>query len=371
MSVMKHPLSALLLWSCLLGLSACDGTPDIPEGYTLLTPSESEVHAVPWNEDLTQPLRFAFEARAGRHYDFIVEAGTEGHVLELRDTAGTMLDYEIDESSSPSDVFSVYHWSGLTEDAVYTVDVSAFYSEARGPFSFRFVDKGADDHADLYATAAPWVPSEKPLTGRSEHYKERDLHSFQTVAGNVYALACTFPTTWWQLSITNRRGQLQVFAEGGPLSEEVTQGSTAFKSPGGVFYTDVQDLGDSHAPYSCVLRDRGAEDHGDTVETATALPAGTTSVQAKIEVVLDKDVFALGVVPGHHYRVSCTIDGKKMCEVASAAPGGEFSTSTSDRTWTTFTASEATHHVRVAINTSLPALWEEGHYTLQFEALDP
>ncbi|RKH10565.1 hypothetical protein D7V97_13500 [Corallococcus sp. CA053C] len=342
--------------------------PVIPEGYTLLTPSETEVHAVPWNEDTAQPLRFAFVARAGRHYDFIVEAGSEGYVLELRDAAGMRLDYEIDRDYAPREVFSVRHWSGFTENAVYTVDVHAYYFDARGPFSFRLVDTGPDDHADLYGTAAPWVPSEQPLTGLSEHYKERDLHSFQTVAGNVYALACTFPTTSWQLAIFNRQEQHYGFAEG-PLFEDLTQGSTAFKSPGGVFYTDVQDLGTSTTPYSCVLRDMGAEDHGDTVETATALPAGTASVQAKIEVLPDKDVFALGVLPRHHYRVSCTIDGKKMCEVASAAPGGAFSHSTSDRTWTTFKASEATHHVRVAINPILPTLWEEGHYTLQFEDL--
>lgn len=387
---MRHLLSVFLLCACLFGLGACDSTPNptpeagpvvepdagpdavpvIPAAYTLLTPSYSVAHSVPWNKDLEAPLRFAFVPRAGRHYDLIVEPGTEGHILEMRDAAGVTLDYKVTWDYGPSRLFSHFHWSGLTGNAVYTVDVRPSYSEARFPFTFRFVEKGLDDHADLYVTATQWVPSEQPLTGITEHFGERDLHWFQTVAGNVYALACTFPTSNWELSFRNQRGQNYGFAESTFSIEDTTQGGLAFKSPGGVFYAEVQELEAANAPYSCVLRDMGPEDHGDTVETATALPAGTASVQAKMEVLSDSDVFSLAVLPRHHYRVSCTIDGRKMCDVTSAAPGGEFSSPpSSDRTRTTFKASEATQFVRAQTSDGIPALWVEGHYTLQFEDL--
>lgn len=382
---MRHFLSAFLLSACLFGLGACDSTsnptpdagpdagpdavPVIPAAYTLLTPSDTEVHAVAWNKDTVTPLRFAFVARAGRHYDFVVEAGTDGHVMDLMDASGVTLDYEVHGNPGPSSYPFIRHWSGFAENTVYAVDITQLYPDTGGPFTFRFVDMGPDDHADLHATATQWVPSEQPMTGLTEHFDEQDLHWFQTVAGNIYALACTFPKSFWALSILDRGGHTYGVTESS-LFEGVTQAGTAFKSPGGIFYTRVQGPVEGNTtPYSCVLRDMGAEDHGDTVDAATALRAGTASVQAKIEFLQDQDIFALGVLPRHHYRVSCTIDGKKMCEVAAAAPGGQFSFSSSDRTPTTFKASEATHHVRVAINPVLPALWEEGHYTLQFEDL--
>ncbi|NRD44429.1 hypothetical protein [Corallococcus exiguus] len=388
--MLKRPLSAFMLGACLFALGACDSKDDpapdagttvdagtdagstvvIPEGHTLLTPSATEVHSLAW-EGVETPLRFAFVAQAGHHYDLIVEAGSDGYILELRDGAGTSLDYGI-PNQRVSETPHAWHWSRFAEGSVQTVEVTWFsaYSEAPvAPFSFRFVDMGPDDHGDLLATATPWTPSEQVLVGRGEHWGERDLLSFQSVAGNVYALDCTFPTPYWDLSIINSRGQRFGITDNSNFTE--TQAATAFRSPGGMFYASIKDQQDSPTPqpYTCVLKDKGAEDHGDTVETATVLPAGTASVQAKIEMLGDKDIFSLGVVAGHSYRASCTIDGGKGCEVRHAVPGGEFTEDPGDRTKTTFKASQATHFVLVQTNPIVPARWVEGHYTLQFQDL--
>ncbi|MBN8233434.1 hypothetical protein JYK02_38540 [Corallococcus macrosporus] len=397
MPVLKRPLSAFMLGACLFALSACDSdsnpTPDagsgvdagsdagtdagteqpppvIPEGHTLLTPSATELHTVSW-EDAGAPLRFAFVAQAGHHYDLIVEAGSDGYSLEMRDGAGKSLDYGIPSRRVSSTPYA-WHWSGFTAGAVHTVEVTWFseYSEAPvAPFSFRFVDMGPDDHGDLYATATPWTPSEQVLTGSGEHWGERDLLSFQSVADNVYALECTFPTPYWDLSILNFRGQRYGVTDNTTFEE--TQAATAFKSPGGVFYASIKDQKDntSTQPYTCVLKDMGKEDHGDSVQTATVLAAGTASVQAKFETFTDTDVFSLGVVSGHHYRVSCTIDGNKQCGVRTAAPGGEFVSPQGDRTRATFKASQSTHFVSVNTSPVVPTRWVEGRYTLQFEDL--
>ncbi|WP_375754273.1 hypothetical protein [Corallococcus exercitus] len=396
MSMLKRPLSAFMLGACLFALGACDSKDDpapdagpgvdagsdagtdpdagsdagsavVPEGYTLLTPSETEVHSVP-RGGMDDPLRFAFIAQAGHHYDFIVEAGVGDHVLGMRDGAGKTLAYGANQSTR----FAPYawHWSGLTEGAVYTVEAWQYDETSPEPFVFRFVDKGLDDHGDLFATATPYTPSEQPLVGAGEHWGERDLLSFQTVAGNVYALDCTFPTPYWDLSILNPVGQRYGVTDNSTFEE--TQAATAFKSPGGLFYAAIQDQQDKATPqpYTCVLRDRGAEDHGDTVQVATALAAGTASVQGKIEVLGDRDFFSLGVVAGHSYRASCTIDGNKRCEVWNTAPGSASpGPSGSDRTVTVFKASQATHFVSVNGDLSVPARWVEGHYTLQLEDL--
>ncbi|MHA7633691.1 hypothetical protein [Corallococcus sp. M7] len=386
-----------MLGACLFTLGACDSndepTPDagttvdagsdagtdggseqpppvIPEGHTLLTPSATEVHSMTW-AGVETPLRFAFVPQAGRHYDLIVETGSDGYVMEMRDGAGKTLDYGIPNRGVSSTPYA-WHWSGLTAGAVHTVEVSWFseYSEAPvAPFSFRFVDMGPDDHGDLFATATPYAPSAQALVGRGEHWGERDLLSFQSVAGNVYALDCTFPTPYWDLSIINSRGQRYGVTDNSTFTE--TQAATAFKSQGGMFYASIKDQQDSThpQPYTCVLNDKGAEDHGDTMQTATVLAAGTTSVQAKIEMLGDTDVFALGVVAGHSYRASCTIDGGKPCEVRHAVPGGAFTSEPGDRTKTTFTASQATHFVSVSSNPGVPARWVEGNYTLQIEDL--
>ncbi|NOK33669.1 hypothetical protein HMI49_10710 [Corallococcus exercitus] len=400
--MMPKSVSVFMLGACLFTLGACDSKNDtppdagtvvdagadagtgtdsdagsdagstggIPEGHTLLTPSETEVHSVPW-ERVETPHRFAFVAQAGHHYDLIVEAGSDGYVLEMRDGAGKSLDYGI-PNRGVSSIPHVWHWSGLTGGAVHTVEVTWFseYSEAPvAPFSFRFVDMGLDDHGDLYATATPWTPSEQVLVGRFEHWGEQDLFSFQTVVGNVYALGCTFPTQYWELAIVNARGQHYGATDN--FATEETQAATAFKSPGGVFYALIKELQDTppRPPHTCVLRDMGAEDHGDTVETATALPAGTTSVQAKMETYVDKDVFSLGVVAGHYYRATCTTSDARSCAVRDAVPGGEFTSPQGDGTRTTFKASQATHLVSVSANASVPTRWVEGHYTLQFEHL--
>ncbi|NRD53041.1 hypothetical protein [Corallococcus exiguus] len=399
MPVLRRPLPAFMLGACLFALSACDSKDDpspdagatidagtdagtepdagsdagsteqppvIPEGHTLLTPSFTEVHSVPWG-DWGVPLRFAFLTQAGHHYDFIIEAENDGHYLSLAEGTFTTLAYE--GLLPPTSSVITRHWSGLKGNVFHTVEVSRVAEGARRPFTFRFVDMGPDDHGDLPTTATPWTPSEQVLVGKGEHWGERDLLSFKTVAGKVYALDCTFPTPYWDLSIINDSGQRYGVANNDTTLQN--HAATAFKSPGGVFFASIKDQQDNTTtqPYSCVLKDMGAEDHGDTVETATRLGAGTSSVQAKIETVTDTDVFSLSVLAGHHYRGACTIDGDKACEVRNARPGGEFTGPPGDRTRTAFKTSQTSHFVSVNISPAVPAYWVQGHYTLQIEDL--
>ncbi|RKH47761.1 hypothetical protein D7X12_01720 [Corallococcus sicarius] len=369
-----------MLCACLFGLSACDSTskptpdagPVIPAGHPLVTPSD-EFQRVSRSGE-AEPFRFAFIAQAGRHYDLIVEAENARYTVELRDAAGgTLLDTGDRGADGPSSSFFTRHWSGLGANAVYTVRITLHQTSSQDRFTFRFVDKGLDDHADLRATATtPWVPSEQSLTGLSEHPGDRDVFSFQTVNNHVYALACTFVSTSWEMDFSRGDESLltRLVNDG---REPSLQGGLAFKSPGGMFHAYIQYLEDDVAtplPYSCVLRDLGAEDHGDSFNTAATLPLGMPSFQGKMEYLQDTDVFALVVQPQHHYRVTCTIDGQKNCDLRGALRGETFFNPGLDPAHLALKASGPTHYLRVSLGfLNVPLQWQPGNYTLQFEDL--
>ncbi|RKH71133.1 hypothetical protein D7W81_08040 [Corallococcus aberystwythensis] len=376
-----------MLGACLFALSACDSkddpTPDagpgvdagtdagsdagsteqpppvIPEGHTLLTPSP-ERQTLAW-DGAVKPPRLAFVARSGRHYDFAAEARQQGYVLTLRDAAGVTLDQFDPRPGFPF----TWHWSGLTEGAVYTVELSQGPSAAGEAWVFRFLDQGLDDHGDLPLTASPWGALEQPLTGLGEHSGERDVLSFATVADHVYAIDCTFPAQDWQLYFFNLEGANYSVVNSDAFAQ--TQAATAFKSQGGLHLVSIQDLrpAPSSETYSCVLRDKGLEDHGNLFNTGTQLPQGTTSAQGKLDYIEDVDVFDLGVLPGHFYRASCTLEGPTPCNV-HAEHGSD---QTDPHPSVTFKAEQSRHFVWAQGDRVVPARWTALPYTLQFEDL--
>ncbi|MFP2895192.1 hypothetical protein [Corallococcus sp. 4LFB] len=302
----------------------------------------------------------AFVAHAGRHYDFTTEGRRPDFLLFLRDAAGVLLDRLDYTTNTPV----TWHWSGLTEGAVYTVELRQLYSERGDALVFRFVDQGLDDHGDLPLTATPWGPLAQPRTGLGEHSGEQDVFSFETLADHVYASDCTFPTEGWRLTFFNLDGRYYSVVDDVLL--ERTQ-ATAFKSPGGPHLVAIQNRGPapSSEPYSCLLKDQGPEDHGDRVETATELPLGTASVPGELDFVEDVDAFLLGVLPGHFYRASCTLEGSTPCSV-HVENGFE---QPEPQPQVSFKALASTHHVWTNGPRAAPARWVDLPYTLQFEDL--
>ncbi|NPC69478.1 hypothetical protein HPP05_06930 [Corallococcus exiguus] len=345
------------------------GDAGVPDGATLLIPSD-EVHTITWPPGGGVPLHFAFVARGCRHYDLTVEPGSLGYSVVLRDAAGTRLDSSDQYSDSTSYPPSPRHWSGLERGAVHTFYLLPLNSQPRVPFQFRLVDRGPDDHGDLLLRATPWTPSEKPFTGYGEHWRERDLLSFETTVDHVYALGCAFPNPSWELRFLN--GQEKSLGIAYDPNDRETEGEARIKSLGGTSYASIQANAflDPSLPYTCVLNDLGQEDHGDTPEAATPVPAGTASVQGKIEVQGDRDVFALSVQPGHHYQVSFALTGQRQGRIQDAAPGGPFGThpdSAGIPTSTSFKASQETHSVAMTGTPALEAKYVTGDYTLQVE----
>ncbi|RKG83765.1 hypothetical protein D7V88_23435 [Corallococcus terminator] len=365
-----------MLGACLFALGACDSKDDpapdagtdagirsdpdagLPE-YTALTPSE-ESHTLAWSG---QPVsgRFAFIARAGRHYDFIAEGRRSSYSLTLHAAAG----YVVDQGEPTTNTPFTWHWSGLKEGEVYTVDVSLSPLQGKEPLVFRFVDQGMDDHGDLPSMATLWHPSEKILTGRGGHPGARDVFAFNAIYNHVYVIDCTFPTYDWRLYFLDFKGGIHSLVDSASFAQ--TQVSTAYKfTDPWVQYVSIQDLNPapSSAMYSCVLKDKGREEHGDTAASATTLLQGTSSVQGKIDFVGDIDGFNLGVLPGHFYRASCIPEGPAPCNVDA---GRELDPIQSKMIFKALTP--YFYGLRVQGDRVVPAQWVDLPYTLQFEDL--
>ncbi|MBN8233356.1 hypothetical protein JYK02_38150 [Corallococcus macrosporus] len=341
--------------------------PGVPEGHTFLRPSATRVHTVAWT-DPQVTLRFAFLGQAGRHYDFLVEEYQRWIILTLKDPSGAVLERREGGVAIPP---LTTHWSGFTQEGFYTLEVSTEPFEFPRDLVFRLVDQGPDAHGDLLATAAPWAPSEQPLMGQGEHPGERDVFSFSTVAGHVYSLGCDFSHPGWRLSFFDPVLNYFVSEVTNANATEL-QASTAFKAPAERFLAIVQANNSLVAPspsaYQCRLKDEGADDHGERMETATALPQGTTSIAGRLDFRADFDVFALSVQPGHHYRATCDPGATPPdCRVLTAPPGGEFE-GFNDIVMA-FKAEGASYYVGVRGDGVLRARWTSAPYTLRFEDL--
>ncbi|RKH47242.1 hypothetical protein D7Y23_22355 [Corallococcus sp. AB050B] len=341
--------------------------PGVPEGHTFLCPSSTRVQTVAWT-DPQVTLRFAFPGRAGRHYDFLIEEYRQRIVMTLKDPSGAVLEHR-EGAFGNSPLTS--HWSGFTVEGFYTLEVSAAPFELTRDLVFRFVDQGPDAHGDLLTTAAPWAPSEQPLMGQGEHEGERDVFSFSTVAGHVYSLGCDFSHPGWWLSFFDPVLNYAV-SEVNNTNVMELQASTAFKAPGERSFAMVRANNSLVAPspsaYQCRLKDEGAEDHGERMETATALPEGTASVEGRLDYRGDFDAFALSVQPGHHYRATCVPGATPPdCRVLAAPPGGEFDGF--NDIVLAFKAAGTSHYVGVRGDGVLRARWTSAPYTLRFEDL--
>ncbi|MBN9682718.1 MULTISPECIES: hypothetical protein [unclassified Corallococcus] len=340
--------------------------PGVPAGHSFLRPSATRVRTAPWT-DPQVTLRFAFLGQAGRHYDFLIEEYQRWVIMTLKDPSGAVLERREGLSGT---LPVITHWSGFTQEGFYTLEVSTEPFEFPRDLVFRLVDQGPDAHGDLLTTASPWRPSE-PVMGQGKHSGDRDVFSFSTVAGHVYSMECDFSHRGWWLSFFDPVLNYAVREVNGANFTEL-RASTAFKAPAERALAIVQAnnvlVAPSPSDYQCRLKDEGAEDHGERMETATALAEGTTSVEGRLDFRGDFDVFALGVQPGHHYRATCTPGATPPdCRVLAAPPDGEFEGF--DDIVLAFKAAETSYYVGVKGDGVVRAQWTSAPYSLRFEDL--
>jgi len=183
-----------------------------------------------------------------------------------------------------------------------------------------------DDHGDSLAAATPVEPGTRG-TAWLDLETDLDLFSFHVTAGRIYRFHCT--QTWavsylsaCRVTLLGADGQVLPLTKSSDVTAGyhtgvlATQDGTVYarveRNPGGAFLGKEYD-------YS--LLDLGPDDFANTPAEATVVPVGTT-VPGRVEIVGDVDIFALDVVAGRSYRLSCT-GGASHCGMRVRGPQGE------------------------------------------------
>lgn len=221
-------------------------------------------------------------------------SGYSGCVATLRDGAGTVL-------ASSSSSYNAYVAAEAAASGTWTVSLTgpSYGSTAAGPYTWKLEDLGIDDHGDTPATASPIVVG-TGASGRLEMAGDDDVFSFTTVAGHIYRATCT-PGAG-----LSSCGLALYDASGTPVSGGSSSGPLAFLATGGKAYVEVSSWYSGYTgSYSLVVVDVGADDHGDTAATATAVTVGSAAA-GTLQYPADKDVFSFAAVASHIYTVVST-----------------------------------------------------------------
>jgi hypothetical protein len=280
-----------------------DDHADAAAGATLLTlegPAVVAVREVPSDQDA-----LAFDAaprEEGEVLRVTCALGGEGLDsfdwlrLELRDAAGALVDLASGRPGSALWVsvappgpgrYVARLWDSV--GARFRVPPSA---------SCRLVSLGRDDHPDTPSGAAPPSPLPLQVSGRRETRADRDVVAFTATAGALVSVrGPTGPA-----SLTDAQG-VPLASLWAPLADGL-----GFRAPAtGTYLLHVEraQWGEPTTDWSASIEDLGPDDHGDTVQAATALAPGT-SVAGWAQSGGDEDVFTAPLAARGVYRLTAT-----------------------------------------------------------------
>ncbi|HEX2642013.1 MAG TPA: pre-peptidase C-terminal domain-containing protein [Thermoanaerobaculia bacterium] len=226
---------------------------------------------------------FSFQAGAGQV--FLIDAGAltnSGFVIEVLGTNGstvllsgnTFVPPLVLTAPTTGTYFVRLHSS--TSPAVYRVVV-------RGPL--------VDDHGDDFATATPLAVNGSAVAGNIEIPNDVDVFRFTVAQAGLYRIQATDLSTNLRLFPSLR------LPDGGFPSSSVLQ-------PGTYFVIARADIFSAFTgTYRLAVTGPLADDHGNTIATATLLPPGSPAVAGRFEVFGDVDVFAFDAMAGQSFRL--------------------------------------------------------------------
>lgn len=255
---------------------------DTRDSARVLTPSTTT--STPGKIDYPEDVDlFRFDAaRTGWHALWCTQSSGSVQAL-LLDAAGNALQ-------------SVYcgSWGARTDR---TLTPGTYYLRVSGlqgsTYSLRVV---ADDHGDRFEDATP-VALGASTPGSFFGWSDADFFSFPVRAGHTYRVrASDGDSSWHNLDVWS--GPTAKVASGsapGLTFTALTDGTYALQVSGGY----------EPRTYVVLVEDEGADDHGDSRETATHLEEGT-DVAGRFPVAGDVDFFSFDVRAQHGYRVTIT-----------------------------------------------------------------
>lgn len=212
---------------------------------------------------------------------------------------------------------------------------------------------GPDDCADDREEATPIAAG--PSVSRSgvfERQGDRDVYRFDALAQHTYFLSQANGVLSHQF-FDSTGAVASVFMNNGPAYARPTADGPLFLalSP----YSNV-------GPYNFTLESYGADDHGNTPSTASALPIGAPPVTGQLSLHGDVDCFRFVPTPNRLHRVTCSGGGPSGCTVRLVDGAGAPLAPAAQGSATIEASSSAPIYVLLG-----GALWAVGTYSVKVE----
>ncbi|MFT3706694.1 MAG: hypothetical protein QM817_03415 [Archangium sp.] len=222
---------------------------------------------------------FSFTALANHVY--AVTSGSTSVSMTVNDPTSTV----VASGSSTNSLNFVSTVAGR-----YTVALSNNFNTAGG-YTLTITDLGVEDHGSTNATATPIVVG-TPVNGTISSASDLDVFSLTPTIGNVYV--ASLAPGYQRIEVRNSANV--TLASG-------FSGSVSFVASATPLYLVVSNY--SPGSYTLSVQDRGPDDHGNVVSSATPITLGTNT-NGTLQYDGDIDVFSVTVVSGHHHTVTCT-----------------------------------------------------------------
>lgn len=278
---------------------------------------------------------FSFAATAPRIYRLIcIPAQSGSCTIRLLSSTGLVL-----ATASGYSGQSVQVGHEVSAAGTYFMEVSTYSYSTMPSYNWYIEDAGVDDYGDTSATATSVAVGD---TGAAqfEFAGDVDTFSFPVAAGRIYKVTCTRGTaTGCPVRLRDANGA--VLATGittavgvETVAVEATS-ATTWVADFGAYSSYSRPTGS----YSWAVTDAGVDDHGDALNTATAvtLPMAAAE-QAALESLGDVDVFRFTATASHIYRFTCTRGSATQCVVRAKDASGNVVSSGGTATIAAFTA---------------------------------
>ena len=335
--------NGLMAYSCAAEDVGTDDHPDTATGALELSVPASGTGVLETSQDVDA---FVFRPTAGRIYRATCSQRACG--LRVRGPDGQVLA----ERTFGGSVDAALAWEAGPQ-AWVTLEV--FFNTMLGAYGYTLEELGMeDDHGDTSLTATALDAGTVRLGAMFESYRDVDTFTFPATAGHIYRVRCVRATaTLCSVKVKD------------PTGREVQASHEAVVS--GRYLIEASSDGEETGTYTLHVEALGPDDHADTTEGATPLPAGTPR-EGRLETFNDVDVFALSVTAPRAYRVTCGPDPVlSSCAVSVRTASGTLVASTSTFSYEVSFEAPATGTLFVQVSTN--SYQSVGTYTLLLEDL--
>jgi hypothetical protein len=197
------------------------------------------------------------------------------------------------------------------------------YTAGSAAWSWTLTDTSIDDVGDTVGTAdsiALGTARGAALQTTSDH----DFFTFTSQAGRGYQVTCSSTVSYvCAMAVRDSSGTLlgsTTYGYGSPTTVSFTTSAATTVS--------IDVSGSASGAYSLQVVDLGADDHGNTAATATAIQLGVAT-SGSIQLTGDVDVFSLSATAGSLYVARCATSVSYLCAMTVRDVNGTTVASTS------------------------------------------